>query len=57
MEAYGEHALTEWTFHNWFVQFKNGYFGLKYEERPGRPTNFEDKELDEDCCKTHQELA
>ena len=42
-------------------EFKSGDFGLEDEERPGQPNKFEDEELeallDEDCCKTQEELA
>ena len=61
VEVYGEHALAERTCQKWFAQFKSGDFGLKDEERPGQPNNFEDEELEallhEDFRRTREELA
>ena len=61
VEVYGEHALAEWKCQKWFARFKSVDFGLKDEERPRQPKQFEDEELeallDEDCCQTQEELA
>ena len=45
----------------WFAWFISGDLGLEDEERPGQPKRFENEELeallDEDCCRTQEELA
>lgn len=48
-EIYGEHELADQACQKLFARFKSDYFGLKYEERSGRPSA--------DCCQTHEELA
>jgi len=61
VEIYGEHALAERTYQNWFARFKSGDFGLEDAERAEQPKKFENDELeallDEDCCQTQEELA
>lgn len=61
VEVHGEHALADQTCRKWFARFKSGYFDLDDKERPGQPTKFEDKELEdlleENSCQTRQELS
>lgn len=60
-EAYGEHAPSIKTCEYWFRRFKSGDFDTNDKEREGRPSKFEDAELesllDEDSCQTQDELA
>lgn len=61
VEVYGDHALSERTCQRWFGRFKSGNFDLEDEERAGRPTIFEDEELeallDQDPSQTQEELG
>ncbi|GFY06696.1 mariner Mos1 transposase [Trichonephila clavipes] len=57
--TYGEAAISERTWREWFQLFKNGDFDV--EDQHGRQKVFEDTELeallDQDSCQTQQELA
>ena len=59
VETYGEAALCERNFHEWFQKFKNAKFDIEDKERSGRPKVYEDAELeallDHDSCQTQQE--
>ena len=61
VDAYGKHALSKSTCHEWFQQFKNNDFEVNDKERPEQPKKFEDTELqallDEDRCQTQKQLA
>jgi len=58
VEAYGDAALSERSYREWFQKFKNGEFDVEDKERSGR---YEDAKLeallDEDSCQTQKELA
>lgn len=60
-EAYGEHAPSISACEFWYRRFKSGDFDNSDKERDGRPTKFEDTELeklmDQDCSQTQKELA
>jgi len=60
-EAYGDAALSERSYREWFQKFKNGEFDVEDKECSGRPKVYEDAELealmDEDSCQTQKELA
>ena len=59
VETYGEAALSERSFCEWFQKFKNGEFDIENKERSGRPKVYEDTEmevlLDQDSCQTQEE--
>jgi len=56
VEVYGEAALNETMYHDWFRCFKSGDFDMADNEHIGRPKLVEDAELealfDEDPCQT-----
>ncbi|EGI70537.1 Mariner Mos1 transposase, partial [Acromyrmex echinatior] len=51
---YGEAAISERTYHEWFQRFKNGDFDVENQHSGGREKVFEDAELetliDQDSC-------
>ncbi|GFV72212.1 mariner Mos1 transposase [Trichonephila clavipes] len=59
--TYGEAAISERTYREWFQRFKNGYFEIEDQNGGGREKVFEDAELealfDQDSCQTQQELS
>jgi len=61
VEAYGDAALSERSYREWFQKFKNGEFDVEDKERSGRPKVYGDAELeallDEDSCQMQKELA
>lgn len=61
VETYGECCISERTCREWFHKFKNGEYDVEDKERPGPVKKFEDADLetllDEDSCRTQQELA
>jgi len=60
VEAYGDAALSERSWREWFQKFKNDEFDVEDKERSGRPKVYEDELealLDEDSCQTQKELA
>lgn len=60
-EAYGEHAPSKTTCEDWVKRFRRGDFDVDDKERSGRPTTFEDTELqallDQDDTQTQEKLA
>lgn len=61
VETYGESCISERTCREWFQKFKNGEYDVQDKQRPGPVKKFEDANLeallDEDSCRTQQELA
>ena len=61
VESYGDNALSDTTYRDWFRRFKNNDFKLDDKERSGAPKKFEDKELketfDEDRSQTLAKLG
>ncbi|KAG5320966.1 MOS1T transposase, partial [Pseudoatta argentina] len=61
VQTYGDNALSDTTFRDWFRRFKNNDFELEDKERFGAPKKFQDKELeqllDEDPSQTLSELG
>ena len=59
IETYGEAALSERSYREWFQKFKNGKFDMEDKERSGRPKVYEDAELeallDQDSWQTQEE--
>ena len=59
VETYGEAALSERSFREWFQKFKNSEFDIEDKERSGRPKVYEEaglKELlDQDSCQTQEQ--
>ena len=59
--VYGDAALSEVTYRDWFRRFKDGDFDVDASLREGWPKTFEDAELqallDEDPYQTQEELA
>ena len=59
VETYGEAALNERSCREWFQKFMNGEFDIEDTLRSGRPTVYEDAELeallDQDSCQTQEE--
>ena len=59
VETYGEAALSERNFHEWFQKFKNDKFNIEDKERSGRRKVYEDAELeallDQDSFQMQQE--
>ncbi|GJQ80062.1 hypothetical protein Trydic_g14811 [Trypoxylus dichotomus] len=59
-KIYGDSALNERTWYDWFRRFKDCDVDVDDHPRQGRPKTFEDAELeallDEDPCQTQQEL-
>ena len=53
--------MSERSCREWFQMFKIGEFDIEDNERSGRPTVYEDAELeallDQDSCQTQEELA
>ena len=47
VETYGDNALSDTTYRDWFRRFKNNDFKLEDKERSGTPKKFEDKEFKE----------
>ena len=58
VETYGEATWSE-RCHGWFQKLKNSEFDIENKERSGRPTVYEDAELeallDQDSCRTQEE--
>ena len=58
---YGEAAISERTYRQWFQRFKNGDFDVEDRHSGGREKVFEDAELEalleEDSCQNQEELA
>ena len=56
VKTYGEAALSDRSYCEWFQQFKNGQFDIEDKERSGRPNMYEDAELeallDQHSCQT-----
>ena len=54
VERYGEAALSERSFREWFQKFKNREFHIEDKEHSGRPKVYKDAELeallDQDSC-------
>ena len=52
--TYGEAALSERTYHEWFQRFKGGDFDVKDRNAGGKEKIFEDSKLEalfaEDSC-------
>ena len=61
VEAYGDAALSEKSWHEWFQKFKNGEFDVEDKDCSGRPKVYEDAELeallDKDSCQMQKEFA
>jgi len=61
VEVYGDTALTNKSYKEWFRRFKDGDFSVEDKPRFGQPKKFEDKELEalfeEDQSQTQEELA
>ncbi|EGI69065.1 Mariner Mos1 transposase, partial [Acromyrmex echinatior] len=61
VKAYGEAALSEKSYREWFQKIKNGEFDVEDKERSGRPKMYKDAELEallnEDSCQMQKELA
>ncbi|EGI63187.1 Mariner Mos1 transposase [Acromyrmex echinatior] len=61
VEAYGEAALSERSYREWFQKFKKGEFDIEDKERSGRSKMYEDAKLEallnEDSCPMQKELA
>ena len=59
LETYGEAALSERSYREWFQMFMNGEFDIEDKERSGRPKVYEVTELevllDQDSCQTQEE--
>jgi len=59
--TYGETAVSERTFREWFQRFKNGDFDIEDRHGGGREKVFKDVGyealLHEDLCQTQEELA
>ncbi|GFV45287.1 mariner Mos1 transposase [Trichonephila clavipes] len=59
--TYGEAAIRERRYREWFQRFKNGDFDVEDQHCGGREKVFEDAELeallDQDSCQMQQELA
>ena len=59
--TYGESALSERTYREWFQRFKSGDFDVEDRHGGGKETSFEGSELKalvaEDSCQTQEELA
>ena len=59
--VYGDAALNETTYRDWFRRLKDGDFDVDDRPREGRPKTFEDAEfealLDEDPSQTKEEHA
>ena len=55
VETYGEAALSEKSFREWFQKFRNDEFDIEDKERSVRPKVYEDAELealfDQDSCQ------
>ena len=60
VETYGEAALSERSFREWFQKCKNGEFDIEDKERSGRPKVYKDTEFealcDQDSCRTQKSL-
>ncbi|GJQ78406.1 hypothetical protein Trydic_g22230 [Trypoxylus dichotomus] len=59
-KVYGDAALSETTWRDWFRRFKGADFDVDDCPREGRPKTFENAELEalisEDPCQTQQKL-
>lgn len=59
--VYGEDAISERTARNWYTKFKSGIFDLSDAIRSGRPTDFDEEQLNqllhEDGRQTTRELG
>ena len=59
VETYGEAALSEQNYREWFQKFKNSEFDIEEKERSRRPKVYKDAELeallDQDSCQTQEE--
>jgi len=59
--TYGEIAISEKTYREWFQRFKNGDFDIENRHDSGREKVFKDVELKallhEDSCQTQEEFA
>ena len=59
--TYGETAISENTYREWFQRFKNGDFDVEDRHSSGREKIFEDAELEalleQDSCQNQEELA
>ncbi|GJQ83075.1 putative homeodomain leucine-zipper encoding, Homez [Trypoxylus dichotomus] len=53
-KVYGDAAISETMFRDWFCRIKDCDFDVDDSQREGRPNTFED---DEDPCQTPQELS
>ena len=55
VERYGEAALSERSYREWFQKFKNGEFDIEDKGRSGTPKVYEDAELeallDQNSCQ------
>ena len=58
LETYGEAALSEKSYSEWFQKFKNDEFEIEDKGRRGRSKVYEDAELeallDQDLCQTQE---
>ena len=61
VETYGEAALSERGYHEWFQKFKNNEFNIKDKKCSGRPKVYEDAELeallDQDSYQMQEEFT
>jgi len=59
--TYGEVAISERIYREWFQRFKNGDFDIEDRHGGGREKVFKDAELEAllhgDSCQTQEELA
>jgi len=59
--TYGEAAISERTYREWFQRFKNDDFDVEDRYSGGREKVFEDAELEalleQDSCQNQEELA
>jgi len=59
--TYGETAISERTYREWFQYFKNGAFDIEDWHCDGKEKIFRDAELEallhEDSCQTQEKLA
>lgn len=60
-EIYPDHAPSKATCERWYDRFKSGVFDVRDKDRPGKPKQFDDSDLqallDADPSQTQDELA
>lgn len=60
-DVYGKHVVSQDTCERWFHRFRSNDFSVKDKERPGRPSKFENHDLqnllNEDACQSQNQLA